>query len=131
MSAGPGIRWVEACVLHGKSSESAILDHFISIPIATEIDAGSAGKGTAAAGVMPIRHETVEIYDADGNIIWQQNHPNIQDVVITPRRDFFIPLEIKLPPDTLEGQYTLKVRIEDKVGLTTDQRRMAFTIGNP
>lgn len=75
--------------------------------------------------------ENVEIFDADGNVIWQQSHPEIQDVVLTPRRDFFIPLEIKLPPDTPEGHYTLKIKIEDKVGLTTDQRRMALTIGNP
>ena len=75
--------------------------------------------------------EAVEIYDADGNVIWRESHPDIQDVVLTPRRDFFIPLEIKLPADTPAGKYTLKVKIEDKVGLTTDQRRLTFVIGNP
>ena len=75
--------------------------------------------------------ERVEIFDKDGNVIWQREHRDIRDIVSTPRHDFFIPLEIKLPETTPAGEYTLKVTIEDKIGATTDQRRLTFVIGTP
>lgn len=73
----------------------------------------------------------LEVYDSAGKVVWQQNHADIRDVVQTPRHDFFVPLEIKLPATTPAGEYTLKVTIEDKIGATADQRRMTFTIGAP
>jgi hypothetical protein len=81
--------------------------------------------------LQTVLSEKVEIFDRDGKVIWEQNHATIRDVVSTPRRDFFIPLEIKLPAGTPAGEYVLKVTIEDKIGATTDQRRVTFTIGNP
>jgi hypothetical protein len=73
--------------------------------------------------------EAVEVFDADGKVIWQRSEPAIEDRTLSPRRDFFIPFPIHLPADTPAGEYTLKVTIEDKLGATTDQRRLTFTIG--
>jgi hypothetical protein len=71
----------------------------------------------------------LEVYDPTGRIVWQQKVPQIEDLVYTPRRDFFIPLEIKLPSTLAPGEYVLKVTIEDKLAATTDQQRLTFTIG--
>lgn len=71
----------------------------------------------------------VEIFDAAGKMIWQQSAAGIEDKVLSPRRDFFVPLEIRLPATTPAGEYVLKVTIEDKLGATTDQQRMTFVIG--
>ncbi|HOW72913.1 MAG TPA: hypothetical protein PKY77_20115 [Phycisphaerae bacterium] len=73
----------------------------------------------------------IEVFDNLGKVIWQRGFPQIEDRALSPRRDFFVPLEIKLPPDTPPGGYVVKVTIEDKLGATTDQQRLSFTIGNP
>lgn len=72
--------------------------------------------------------ETVEIFDSTGKVIWKQTADNIEDKVLSPRRDFFIPIEVRLPATTPPGEYVLKAGIEDKLGATTDQQRMTFTI---
>lgn len=72
--------------------------------------------------------EKVEIFNSAGKVIWQQAADSIEDKVFSPRRDFFIPLEVRLPAETPPGEYVLKVTIEDKLGATTDQRRLTFTI---
>ena len=71
----------------------------------------------------------IEVFDRTGKIVWQQNIAQIEDLVHTPRRDFFLPLEIKLPAGLPPGEYVLKVGIEDKLAATTDQQRLTFTIG--
>lgn len=73
----------------------------------------------------------LEVFDALGKAVWQRGFPQIEDRVYSPRRDFFVPLEIKLPPDTPPGEYVVKVTIEDKLGATADQQRLSFTIGAP
>ena len=71
----------------------------------------------------------LEVFDASGKVIWQRSVPNIEDRSRTPRRDFFVPLEINLPASLPASDYVLKVTIEDKLGATTDQQRKTFTIG--
>lgn len=71
----------------------------------------------------------LEVFDATGQVIWQRSVPTIEDRSRTPRRDFFVPLEVKLPATLPAGEYVLKVTIEDKLGATTDQQRKTFTIG--
>lgn len=72
---------------------------------------------------------SLEVFDPTGKIIWQQKIPQIEDLVYTPRQDFFAPLEVKLPATLAPGEYVLKVGVEDKLGATMDQQRMTFTIG--
>ena len=72
--------------------------------------------------------EKVEIFDAQGKVIFSRSEPTIEDRTHSPRRDFFMTMEIQLPPDTPPGEYVLKVTIEDKLSATTDQGRMTFRI---
>ncbi len=72
---------------------------------------------------------SLEVFDATGKIVWQQSMPQCEDLAYTPRRDFFWPLEVKLPATLPAGDYVLKVTIEDKLGATTDQQRLTLTIG--
>ena len=44
-------------------------------------------------------------------------------------RDFFVPFPLTLPAHTPPGQYILKITVEDKLGATTDQQRITFTVG--
>lgn len=71
----------------------------------------------------------LEVFDATGASVWQQSVGQIEDRTLTPRRDFFVPLEMRLPPNLPEGDYALKVTIEDKLGATTDQQRLTFAVG--
>ena len=72
----------------------------------------------------------LEVFEAGGRVVWQRAFPQIEDRAFSARRDFFVPLEVKLPLETPPGEYVVKVTIEDKLGATTDQQRMSFTIGN-
>jgi len=72
---------------------------------------------------------SLEAFDSTGKIVWQQSMPQCEDLAYTPRRDFFWPLEVKLPATLPAGDYVLKVTIEDKLGATTDQQRLTLTIG--
>jgi len=72
----------------------------------------------------------LEVFDTTGQVVWQRSVPNIEDRSRTPRRDFFVPLEIKTPTPLPAGEYVLKVTIEDKLGATTDQQRKTFTVGS-
>ena len=83
---------------------------------------------TGDGRIRTLLSETVEIFDSAGKIVWQQSEPEIEDRVLSPRRDFFIPFPISLPASTPPGEYILKVAIEDRIGATTDQQRMTFTI---
>lgn len=86
---------------------------------------------TADGRLRTLLGAKLEVFDAAGKVVWQRAFPQIEDRVFSPRRDFFVPLEIKLPPETSPGEYVVKVTIEDKLGATTDQQRLSFTIGNP
>jgi len=72
--------------------------------------------------------ERVEVFDAGGRVVWDRHEPDIEDRVRTPRRDFFIPFPIRLPASLAAGEYVLKVTIEDRIGGTTDQQRLSFSI---
>lgn len=70
----------------------------------------------------------LEAFDAAGKRVWEQSIAKIEDLARTPRRDFFLPLEIKMPTELPAGEYVLKVTIDDQLGGTSDQQRLTFTI---
>lgn len=72
--------------------------------------------------------EQVQVFDAAGKSVWERNEPKIEDVVRTPRRDFFIPFPLHLPASLPPGDYVVKVTVEDRIGGTTDQQRLSFSI---
>jgi hypothetical protein len=99
----------------------------VHVYLYTEV-ANFRSEPTTDGRLRTMLSQTVEIFDSGGKIIWQRSEPLIEDRTITPRQDFFIPFEIRLPESTPSGEYTLKVTIEDKLSATTDQRRLTFTI---
>lgn len=101
----------------------------VHVYLYTEID-NFRYEPTGDGKLRSTMSEEVQIWDAQGKMIWQQKAPEITETVLRPRRDFFIPFEIRLPADTPAGAYVLKVTIEDKIGATTDQKRLTFTIGD-
>lgn len=72
--------------------------------------------------------EKIEVFSHDGKSVWQRAESNIEDRVRTPRHDFFIPFPIRLPATLPAGEYVLKATIEDRIGGTTDQQRLTFSI---
>jgi hypothetical protein len=72
--------------------------------------------------------EQVQVFDASGKVVWERNESKIEDIVRTPRRDFFIPFPLRLPANLPAGDYVLKVSVEDRIGGTTDQQRLSFSI---
>ncbi len=101
----------------------------VHVFVYTEV-ANFRSEPTPDGRLRTLLSEKIEVFDSTGKVIWQLAADNIEDKVLTPRRDFFVPLELRLPPDTPAGEYTLKVTIEDKIGATTDQQRMTLTIGD-
>jgi len=72
--------------------------------------------------------EKVQVFDSTGQIVWEHEEKNIEDRVRSPRRDFFIPFPVHLPAGLAAGDYVIKVTIEDRIGNTTDQQRLSFSI---
>ncbi len=72
--------------------------------------------------------EEIQIFNSRGKIIWEKKAAKIEETMHTPRRDFFIPFEIYIPAGPPPGEYILKVTIKDKIGMTTDQQRLTFTV---
>jgi hypothetical protein len=72
--------------------------------------------------------ERVQVFDGSGKVVWERIENNIEDRVRTPRRDFFIPFPVRLPAGLAPGEYVLKVTVEDRIGGTTDQKRLSFSI---
>jgi hypothetical protein len=83
---------------------------------------------TAEGRLRTLLGERVEIFDSAGKIVWQRSEASIEDLTLSARTDFFMTMELELPPDTPAGDYVLKVTVEDKLGATTDQQRLGFTI---
>ena len=83
---------------------------------------------TADNRLHTVLAERVEIFDGAGKVIWQRAQANIEDRVLRPRHDFFMTLELELPADLAAGDYVLKVTVDDKLGATTDQQRLTFTV---
>ena len=72
--------------------------------------------------------ETVEVFDATGKLVWQRTEQDIEDRVLSPRRDFYIPFPIELPANLMPGPYILKARVTDELGKTTDEQRLTFDL---
>jgi hypothetical protein len=93
----------------------------------TEVD-NFRYEPTGNGKLHSLMSQEIQIYNSRGKIIWEKKAPKIEETVRTPRRDFFIPFEIYIPAGPPPGEYVLKVTIEDKIGMTTDQQRLTFTV---
>ena len=62
----------------------------------TEV-ANFRSEPTATGRLRTLLSQSVEIFDSAGKVIWQRTEPEIEDIVVSPRRDFFIPFPVTLP----------------------------------
>jgi len=72
-----------------------------------------------------------EVMDAGGDVLWHREEPSIEDLSRTRREDFFVAQRITLPPSFKEGDYVLKVTVEDKLAGKATQAIHHFHVGLP
>lgn len=101
--------------------------HEIHAYVYTEI-ANFRSEPTEDDRLRTLVAERVQVFEASGKMVWERYEKSIEDRTRTPRRDFFIPFPLKLPATLAPGEYVLKVTIEDRIGGTTDQQRLSFSI---
>ncbi len=72
--------------------------------------------------------ERLEVWTEDGEMVWEQTEPRIEDRCGQRRRDFFIAQRIMLPARLSTGKYVLKVTVEDVIAEKQTQATHAFTV---
>ncbi len=70
-----------------------------------------------------------EILTSDGESIWSHEEASIEDKSLRRRQDFFMAQRIVMPTNMDEGDYVLKVTVEDLLAEKRSQRILPFTIG--
>ena len=70
-----------------------------------------------------------QIFDTRGQKVDENEFPLMQEHCQNPRRDFFIAFDnLRLPQPMYDGQYTLKLSIEDTLGKKIGQSTIDFTV---
>jgi hypothetical protein len=69
-----------------------------------------------------------EILDGRGERVAEQEFPASDDYCARPRRDFFIPYFVSIPKRIGEGDYTLKLTVDDAQTQKTGQGSIQFTV---
>ncbi|HKD37619.1 MAG TPA: hypothetical protein VKB78_12495, partial [Pirellulales bacterium] len=69
-----------------------------------------------------------EILDSRGERAAEQEFPASDDYCSRPRRDFFIPYFVSIPKRIGEGEYTLKLTVEDAQAQKTGQGSIQFSV---
>ena len=70
-----------------------------------------------------------EVMNPDGDLLWEHEEPNIEDISRSRREDFFVAQRITLPPSLDDGDYVLKVTVEDLLANKRTQAIHEFRIG--
>ncbi len=73
----------------------------------------------------------LELLTADGQTMWSHAEPEIVDVCRKRRQDFFIAQRVTLPPVLGEGEYVLKVLVEDKLSGRAHEAAQRFQVSGP
>lgn len=71
-----------------------------------------------------------EVLTLDGETLWQQDEPSIEDISRTRREDFFVAKRVVLPPRLREGRYVFKVTVEDLLAGKRTQAIHEFSVGS-
>ena len=74
------------------------------------LEARSTDEGSFEANLAT----RLEIFSADGKSVWSREEPEVTDRCTRQRRDFFVAQRVTLPPTLPEGEFVLKVSVEDK-----------------
>ena len=73
----------------------------------------------------------LEVLNAEGQSMWKQEEPEIEDRCRVPRTDFFVAQRITLPPTLPPGEYYLRVLVEDHHSGRAHETTHPFTIAAP
>jgi hypothetical protein len=90
-----------------------------------------ASQKTDDGRYRSVIRDRFEVMSPDGELLWEHEEPNIEDISRSRREDFFVAQRITLPPTLEGGECVLKVTVED---LLADKRTQAiheFTIDGP
>jgi len=127
-------------------SEIALCRSVVTFGVYDELEADLfvAGRTTQAIAYSEIRNlrseqtpdgqyrtllaTRLEVLTEGGESVWQQEEPEIEDLCRKRRTDFFIAQRITLPPTLSEGDYILKVFVEDRLSGKANETSHRFTV---
>lgn len=95
------------------AAEDFVAGRSIQTIVYAEIDNLRASP-TGSSGYETRLSTRIEVWSADGKSMWQREEPDVTDRCRRARRDFFVAQRITLPPTLPEGEYVLRVTVEDK-----------------
>ena len=92
----------------------AALDNFLSIATAT--------------GYRTLTLSTLEIQDADGDVVLRMPLGMATDLSDVPRQDFFLTHQVTIPENLPAGDYIFDLRIDDLQSRESSRSQMAVTV---
>ena len=72
--------------------------------------------------------QRLEVLTQQGDLVWEVDATEIEDLSFNRREDFFLAQIVQLPATLEPGEYVLNVTIEDKIGAKSNQRKVDFTV---
>ncbi len=72
--------------------------------------------------------QRLEVLTQQGELVWEVDATEIEDLSFNRREDFFLAQIVQLPATLAPGDYVLNVTIEDKIGAKSNQRKVDFTV---
>ncbi len=73
--------------------------------------------------------DSFEVLNPEGDVLWKQEEPSIEDLSRSRRGDFFVAQRIALPATFAAGEYVLKITVEDRLASKRTQAIHPFHIG--
>jgi hypothetical protein len=136
-AVGPRVSNVALCrkVTTFGAYEEMAADEFISgrsVQTIVYAEIENLRSNPQGSGSFETRLSTrLELWSADGKSMWQREEPEVIDRCRKPRRDFFVAQRITLPPTLPEGEYVLRVTVEDKASRMISDGSVSLRLGSP
>lgn len=103
-----------------------------SVPCIVYSEIGNLRAETTPGGeYRSVVATRLELLTANGEAVWSHAEPEIVDVCRRRRQDFFIAQRITLPAVLGEGEYVLKVLVEDKLSGRAHEAVRRFQVSGP
>lgn len=71
----------------------------------------------------------LELLTRDGQLVWHHEEESIKEVSKQHREDFFLAQLVTFPANLVQGDYVLKVMIQDLLGGKANESHIEFSIG--
>jgi hypothetical protein len=91
------------------------IENFVSVP-------------TAEGEYRTSLKSLMEIFDAQGKIVWTKGFASTTDFCRNPRRDYFHNYQFYIPEDLSTGTYTLKLTIVDELSKKRSSNSLNFVL---